>query len=294
SRHVWDDDPTWLDCGVLAAGRFERYLALFRRLVLPVVQGGLRRQEALRPRPAHERALWYDTRWDTPLWRALFRLFFSRASLAGLGTDRESVRFGDGSQAAMLLGELRRVMVEQDPARNPHLHWLLRGHYGEALPLALRPEHHASIRSRLDQLHWRTLSLQDWLGLDERQPIDGFNLSNLLEYVAPDAAGKLLEALHRRAAPGARLLLWNRLALRNTSLAAPGLWHPLEGLARQLHQTAQVPFYRRLVVAEALPHRISTRRAPQPCSDAGRQRPPDTAVHPPVIPAAEAGPGGGT
>jgi hypothetical protein len=48
-------------------------------------------------------------------------------------------------------------------------------------------------------------------------------------------------------------VLWNRLAERGTALASPGRWRELEGLAASLHRRDQVPFYRRLVVAEALP-----------------------------------------
>jgi S-adenosylmethionine-diacylglycerol 3-amino-3-carboxypropyl transferase len=257
----WDADPAWLTCGVLPVARFERYLALFRRLVLPLVHGARRRSELLLPRSPAERQRWYDACWDGWRWRWLFRLFFSRASLGTLGTDPSFVRYGHDSQAEQLLAQVRRVMVEDDPLRNPYLHWILRGHYGDVLPLALRPESFSLIRSRLDQLSWRRLALEDWLDAGESGPtaapnvarIDGFNLSNVLEYVEAPEAGRLLDRLHRRAAPGARLVLWNRLAERHTGLAPADRWRALAGVAAELHRRDQVPFYRRLVVAEALP-----------------------------------------
>lgn len=269
SQAFWDGDPRWLGCGLLPAARFERYLALFRRLVLPLVHGHGPRREALLARSPEQQQRWYDARWDGWRWRALFRLFFSRGSLAALGTDAASVRYGEASQAAALLEQVRRVMVEGDPSRNPYLHWLLQGRYGAVLPLALRPGMFAPIRARLDQLQWRRQSLQDWLQESQEQRVAGFNLSNVLEYVDAEAAGTLLEALHRRAVPGARLLLWNRLAERDTGLAASGRWRSLDGLAERLHRASQVPFYRRLVVAEALAA-ADTRRAPAP----GRQADP--------------------
>jgi S-adenosylmethionine-diacylglycerol 3-amino-3-carboxypropyl transferase len=209
--------------------------------------------EALPVRSPAERRQWYDSRWDTWRWRWLFRLFFSRASLGALGTDPSFVRYGEESQAEQLLALVRRALVDGEPHANPYLHWILRGHYGQHLPLALRPEHFGLIRSRLDRLECRLLSLEDWLAQGAAPPIAGFNLSNVLEYVDPATAGSLLDRLHSRAQPGARLLLWNRLADRSTALAAPGHWQPLEGLAQALHHRNQVPFYRRLVVAEALP-----------------------------------------
>jgi S-adenosylmethionine-diacylglycerol 3-amino-3-carboxypropyl transferase len=267
ARAFWEADPAWLSWGVLPVARFERYLALFRRLVLPLVHGSRRRSELLLPRTPAERQEWYDARWDGWRWRLLFRLFFNRASLGTLGTDPSFVRYGHDSQAEQLLAQVRRVMVEDDPLRNPYLHWILFGRYGNALPLALRPESFALIRSRLDQLSWRLLSLEEWLDTDESgregakdgaqstPRIDGFNLSNVLEYVEAPVAGRLLDRLHRRARPGARLVLWNRLAERDTALATAGRWRALEDLAASLHHRDRVPFYRRLVVAEAVPGR---------------------------------------
>lgn len=270
----WEADPAWLAWGVLPVGRFERYLALFRHLVLPLVHGAHRRSELLVSRPPAERQRWYDEAWDGWRWRLLFQLFFSRAALGNLGTDPSFVRYGHDSQVEQLLAQVRRVMVEDDPALNPYLHWILRGRFGDALPLALRPESFAVIRSRLDQLSWQLLSLEEWLDADDpgredaqevvqsSPRIDGFNLSNVLEYVEAPVAGRLLDRLHRRATPGARLVLWNRLALRDVGLASAGHWRALDGLAADLHQRDRVPFYRRLVVAEALP--VASVGAPAP------------------------------
>jgi hypothetical protein len=54
-------------------------------------------------------------------------------------------------------------------------------------------------------------------------------------------------------APGARLVLWNRLAERGPDLATAGLWRCLNDVSSALHRRDQLPFYRALVVGEALP-----------------------------------------
>jgi S-adenosylmethionine-diacylglycerol 3-amino-3-carboxypropyl transferase len=277
ASRFWERDGRWLAWGVLPVARFERYLGLFRRLVLPLVHGPEACRKAVQSRDPQLRALWYDQHWDGWRWRCLFRLFFNRTLLGRLGTDPHFVRFGQGDQAEVLLAQVRRVMVESDPAHNPYLHWILLGRYGDTLPLALQAEQFAPIRSRLDQLRWRQISLEQWLapgmrGATEKQPssqadgvgeddaaregegerIGGVNLSNVLEYVEAPRAGALLDALHRRMVPGARLLLWNRLADRSVALARAGSWRSLDRLAHDLGRRNAVPFYRRLVIAEAL------------------------------------------
>jgi S-adenosylmethionine-diacylglycerol 3-amino-3-carboxypropyl transferase len=247
----WDQDPGWLSWGVLPVARFERYLGLFRRLVLPLVRGPGSSRLLLQERDPAERRRWYGQHWDGWRWRGLVRLFFNRTLLGHLGTDPRFVRFGEGSQAEMVLAEVRRVMVSGDPSRNPYLHWILRGCYGTCLPLALRQECFATIRAGLDRLRWRPISLEDWLESGGDGLIGGFNLSNVLEYVEASEAARLLDGLHRRAAPGARLVLWNRLAERGPHRGGAGGWRCLDGEAAELARSNQVPFYRRLVVAQS-------------------------------------------
>ena len=252
AARFWERDGRWLAWGVLPLARFERYLGLFRRLVLPLVHGPETCRQALQSRDPQLRALWYDQHWDGWRWRWLFRLFFNRTLLGQIGTDPRFVRFGQGDQAEVLLAQVRRVMVESDPAHNPYLHWILQGRYGDTLPLALQAEQFAPIRAGLDRLHWQRISLEQWLAPGAGERIGGVNLSNVLEYVEAPRAGAILDALHRRVAPGARLLLWNRLADRSVALARAGSWRSLDRLAHDLGRRNAVPFYRRLVIAEAL------------------------------------------
>lgn len=283
----WERQGRWLAWGVLPVARFERYLGLFRRFVLPLMHSPETCRQALLPRDPEQRALWYDRHWEGRRWRWLFRLFFNRTLLGRLGTDPHFVRFGEGDQAEALLAQVRRVMVEGDPARNPYLHWILQGRYGLTLPLALQAEWFELIRARLPLLRWQRLSLEQWLagssidsqGQDqnpaqnqeqgqvygqeppwelENRPICGVNLSNVLEYVEAPRAGALLDALHRRVAPGARLLLWNRLADRSVALAGEGRWRSLDPLALELARRNAVPFYRRLVIAESMAAPVAT------------------------------------
>ena len=87
--------------GIGSAGKFERYFALFRNRVLPLVHS----------RPTVAASCWSrgppksggaSTRssWDTWRWRLLFRLFFSRTVMGRLGRDPEFFRYVDIDVAA--------------------------------------------------------------------------------------------------------------------------------------------------------------------------------------------------
>lgn len=248
----WDRQPALLAAGLLHGGRFERYLAAFRRWLLPLLRHPDGWRVLLAGQSEADRQAWVVACRRDWRWRLLFRLFFSRAALGGLGTAPGQVRYGTLPQGELLLERLEHALTSLDPRDNPYLHWILLGRYGPCLPRALRPESQERIRRHLGRLELRPLALEDWLLEAPAIRFHRFNLSNVFEYASPQATTALLAHLHRRAAPGARLLCWNRLADRDTRLAPPRTWAPSGDLEEALHRSDRVFFYRRLVLAEAI------------------------------------------
>ncbi len=77
---------------------------------------------------------------------------------------------------------------------------------------------------------------------------DGFNLSDIFEYMSVAEAERAYRALLERAAPGARLVYWNMLAPRRRPEGLAGRVRELEKLARDLHARDRAWFYQWLRV----------------------------------------------
>jgi len=103
-------------------------------------------------------------------------------------------------------------VVDLDPADNPYLHWILKGTHGPALPLAWRAEHYATIASRLDRLDIRPGALERFVATGEKA--EGFNLSDIFEYMDVPSFAGLYGRLLGAARPGARLVYWNMMVPR--------------------------------------------------------------------------------
>ena len=252
ARTFWDARPRDIERGIGHAGRFERYFEIFRARALPLVH---RRQTVLawfEPKTQEERRRFYDARWDTWRWRALFRLFFSRLVMGRLGRDPEFFRYVDTDVAGAILARTKHAMTELDPVENPYVHWILTGIHGEALPCALRPEHFDTIRDRLERLEWHAMSLEAFLDLPSDRPIDRFNLSDIFEYVSLDNYHRMLEAMIRRSRTGARLAYWNMLVPRRRPEHLSHLLRPLDDLAGRLHEADRAFFYSAFRVEEVL------------------------------------------
>lgn len=249
ARTFWDAHGDDLDAGIGGAGKFERYFATFRQRVLPFVH----RREVVRQLlagggTAAARQGFYEGVWNTWVWRAMFRMFFSRAVMGRLGRDPAFFTHVEGSVADRILARARHAMTTLDPARNPYMHWILSGTHGEALPLALRPEHFDTIREGLDRVTWRERDVLGVLGSLDDASVHGANLSDVFEYMSVPEYERHLDALCRVLAPGGRLVYWNMLVPRRRPKAMASRLQPLDTLAAALHERDNAFFYSAFVV----------------------------------------------
>lgn len=252
ARRFWDSRGEWIDEGVGSAGKFERYFELFRRRVLPLVHRRATINRLLEGGTCEEREAFYREHWDTWRWRAMFRLFFSRAVMGRLGRDPSFFRYVEGAVADRILERTRHALTRLNPAENPYLQWILTGRHTSALPYALRPEHFETIRDHLDRLEWQCASVEDFLGASGEGAVDWFNLSDIFEYMSSDRTRHVLTSIARSARPGARLAYWNTLVPRSRPEALADTLRPLGDLAHRLHRADKAFFYSAFVVEEVM------------------------------------------
>ena len=252
SQNFWDANADDIHKGMIAQGRFERYLRTFSQRVLPLIHSAQVRDALLQRRNFLERCKFYTEVWDTWRWRWCFRIFFSRAVMGRLGRDPAFFRYTKGDIATSIMNRTRDALTVLDPTRNPYLQWIVLGKYGTALPFALRPQNFQAIRRHLHKLEWHTESLEEYLGHARPAYFDGFNLSNVFEYMSLPAYHAILEQILHTARPNANLVYWNLLAPRHRPIEMAPRLKSLEALAKTLHQQDRAFFYSALVIEQVI------------------------------------------
>ena len=236
--------------GLGGVGKFESYFRLFRRGVLPFAHSRDDVGALLAQRPADQRASFYDEHWNTPAWAALVNTFFSRPVMGSLGRDPAFFDHAEGGAAAHVAAKCRRAAIEQDPSANPYLHWILTGRHGEALPRPLTLECFEGARTRLDRLELFEGSM-DALALSGVRA-DAFNLSDIFEYMAPEAHEQSYARILHMARPGARLAYWNMMTPRRAPAAFADKVRTRTDLEAALKPRDKAFFYRDFVVEETM------------------------------------------
>lgn len=250
ARAFWDLRARDIADGFVHAGRFERYFRLFRTWVLPWIHSAATVRELLAPRDEPARARFYEERWNTWRWRLLFRCFFGRFAMGRLGRDPEFFKYVQGSVADRLLARTRHALTALPTHTNPYLHAVLTGTFGATLPRALRAEHFAAIRAGLDRLtlfHGRIEAAARTHGAGG---FDGYNLSDIFEYLAAPACEAVYRAMLDVARPQARFAYWNMLVPRRVPETLAARVNALTPLAQELFARDQAWFYSALVVEE--------------------------------------------
>jgi S-adenosylmethionine-diacylglycerol 3-amino-3-carboxypropyl transferase len=251
ARDYWDDQAGGLQAGVIHIGRFERYLALFRRLVLPLAPGQAAVRALLAAQSCLQQRKIYARCWDSPAWRGLFRLFFSRRLLAALG--RHPALFAHCQTADLGRHYLERArfgLTEIPIASNSYLCYMLSGGYDSPArtPDYLRPTVQPHLRTQLGRLEVQALDLQQALAALPSDSIDAFYLSDVFELFSHPAYEATLIEIARVGRPGARLCYWNNLVDRRRPAELSGLLASHQSLADKLARRDRAFLYSRFVV----------------------------------------------
>jgi len=234
--------------GAGGVGKFERYFRIFRTRLLPLVHSRQTIDDIFTSRPKPDREDFLETRLNIWRWRLLLKVFFSRFVMGRMGRDKAFFDHVEGSPAQHVARRIRHAAVDCDPAGNPYLHWIMKGSHGDALPMTWRAEHYTTIRDRLDRLDIRPGSLEAFVSTGEKA--DGFNLSDIFEYMSPQMFETVYGSILDAAAPGARLVYWNMMAPRRVPSAFRDHVETLTELEDRLKAQDKAFFYSDFVVEE--------------------------------------------
>ncbi|MCF6312154.1 MAG: BtaA family protein [Verrucomicrobiales bacterium] len=251
SRAYWDHFSDQIVVGFGRIGKFESYFDLFRDKLMPWVHSRSNIEKLLAPKTDEERVRFYQQTWNNWRWRLLFKVFFSRFVMGRLGRDPAFFKYVEGSVADKILERTRHALIELQPSQNPYLRWILNGHYGKALPHALRAKNFTHIGDNLDKITIDARPLEEVLE-NSKQQYDAFNLSDIFEYMSEENTKLLLRRIHANSATGARLAYWNMLVPRARPESLAAMLKPLPQLSKKLFLQDKAFFYSAFIVEEVI------------------------------------------
>jgi len=247
----WRQNSGSINRGIIHCGKFESYFHLFREKIIPLIHPVKNIDALLSRKSTPQRRDFYKRTWNNLRWRLLFKVFFSKFVMGRMGRDPEFFRYVEGSVADKILNRTRHALTELETHTNPYLEYILRGNFVHSLPLYLRPGKWQNLRENINNISWYQGPVQE-VALQEKDGFDGFNLSDLFEYLSEDICSDVYMKLLSKAKPGARFAYWNMLVPRDRPDSAADRVKQLTFLADELFLKDKAFFYSRFIVDEVI------------------------------------------
>lgn len=250
TQRYWDAQPDVIDHGFIHAGKFEHYFKLFRTRIMPLIHRKAIIHQLLQNKSPEQRKTFYHQTWNNRRWQWLFRLFFSKRIMGKHGRDPEFFKHVEGLVADRILARTEYALTELDTSDNPYLTYILTGNFGSSLPHYLDPENYTSIQNHIDNLTLRLGAIDAIAEEHGPKSFDGYNLSDIFEYLSPDQCSGVYGHLLNAARPRARFAYWNMLVPRECPVSLAEQITSLTEEANTLFLEDQAFFYSRFVVEE--------------------------------------------
>lgn len=247
--NCWEDAHVL--CEALRPRSGARILSVFRRFVLPLIHRRSLVLSALEERSRAEREHFYEEVWNNARWRFLFRIFFSRSVMRRLGRQSSTFRYVKGNVVENILARARHALVELPTHTNPFLEYIATGIFCRSMPRYLEPDRFEMVREGLDRVTLVAGRVEEAARAHGGEGFDGFNLSDLFEYMSEPAGRDIHTRLMKCARPGARIAYWNMMVPRRFAQAQDNRIVELAELAKALHAVDLGFFYGAFVVEEA-------------------------------------------
>jgi len=223
ARAWWDSRLDEIRRGVLGAGVSERLIRVVVRALRLIGHGPARLRRLLANRTLEDQREFFAREWNSRRWRMLIRIALGRQRLAGVYDPAFFDRVENESFGDHFLRRIEHGLTELPVASNYFLHFMLTGTYTDAAPDA-RPPYLGDLGAQAvaDGRERLTLvdgGMTDWLCTQPSGSISGFSLSNICEWLAPEAIDGLFAEIARTAVPGAVVCFRNFLGWTEVPLA---------------------------------------------------------------------------
>jgi S-adenosylmethionine-diacylglycerol 3-amino-3-carboxypropyl transferase len=167
-----------------------------------------------------------------------------------LGRDPEFFRYVEGRVSDRFLERTEYAFTELDPHKNPYLQYILLGNYTTALPRCYRPEHFDRMREASSRIYLYQGTVQDAAREHAARGLDGYNLSDIFEYLSEEISKNIYLELLGYAKPKARFAYWNMLVPRSHPEEASPSVTSLTALSEELFRKDLAFFYSKFIVEE--------------------------------------------
>ena len=252
SRYFFEHNPEIIENGIIHQGKFEHYFQLFANKIMPLVHNQKNLTELFLPKSVQAQKLFYDKTWNNWRFKALFKVFFNKFVMGRLGRDKEFFKYVDTAMISKNIKERADRALRDVPTwNNPYVNYILLNNFDYALPHFAKEENFNIIKQNIDALEIKTGTINE-VAKASGMKFDGFNLSDIFEYMDMDLFKEISAQLLAVSNNGARFCYWNMMVDRRVSEILPENFEYKKELSQELYLKDRAFFYKDFIVDEVI------------------------------------------
>ncbi|MDN3505044.1 MAG: DUF3419 family protein [Rhabdochlamydiaceae bacterium] len=205
SKEFWIKNMKMIEKGIIYQGQLEKSCANFSKFIY--LMRGMRASKLTSFDDIEDQRKYIIKSWDKPFWRNTFKLFLNPKYSKYYIDDPGLCAYvsNDINPGEYIYDRMNQSLKSYLAKENPLFSLVLNGRVEKAgySPYIMQ-EHCVNIKKRLDRLHYKSENMIDFLESQEEGSIDRFSFSDIASYMDEKSFNRMLRAMIKAAAPGAR------------------------------------------------------------------------------------------
>lgn len=244
ARLWWSAHPSLIEKGVINCGRFEKFLTIFRKYILPFIHSRKTIYQFTSKKSIKEQQEYYKNRWNSKRWRLYFRFASSRFMLEYFARQKRTFTYVQAKRGANnYLKRLEIKLSNVSLSSNYFMLYCLTGGYGQSVPPYLEEKNHKRYKETVSSLSIVTNDVFSYLKLAPESSISKYNLSDIFEALSSEENDKLWEEIIRTSKRGAKIAYWDNLTHKPIPARFSSMVSAEKQLASELYTKDRVFFY---------------------------------------------------
>jgi len=214
SEYLSDSVRLWFEAnmnlveqGIIHSGKFEKYLNVFRKYLLPLVHSKQIISQFINQNSLQDQISFYEKVWDTWRWRFFFGIATNSSLLRKLARQKGASK--QNSEDESYLHRLECLICRDHLKTNFYLNYALTGEYGDLLPDYLLKKNYNTLHdSNSEQCEFKNMDLLSFLKKTSDNSLTKYNLSDAFEFSSGEDAFEIWGEIIRTAKQGAKVVYW--------------------------------------------------------------------------------------
>lgn len=213
--NFFDKMKSKIASGIIHAGYLEKRMRFFSKYLLPFIHSKSICKELIRPKSLQEQIDFYKNVWETKAFVNFIKFCFSRPLLKLLAADPDFLNYVESGISQHILNIIKDHFSSTLCQDNLFLNYILLGNFQSKVPDYLTNEKFPLIKSRLDAIRFHVGFAES--SFEQFGSFDGYNLSNIFEYLTNDEFKTLAKKLAGGSNKNADLVYWNLMVNKKLS-----------------------------------------------------------------------------